>query len=91
MSFTSIVKNEVSKIDLNEVERIAELSAMILSGADFDDTIKITTENLNIAKRIHNLIKDIYQINPMITMRKGYNYQKNHLYILQIKEKKKKY
>ena len=91
MSFTSVVKNEVSNIDLNEIERISELSAMILSGAVIDDSIKITTENSNIAKRIHKLIKDVYQINPMITMRKGYNYQKNHLYILQINEKMKKF
>jgi len=90
MSFTSAVKNEVSKIDLNEIERISELSAMVLSGSIIDDSIKITTENPNIAKRIHKLIKDIYQINPIITMRKGYNYQKNHLYILQIKDKNEK-
>ena len=28
MSFTSIVKNEISKIDSNEMEYIAELSAL---------------------------------------------------------------
>lgn len=90
MSFTSIVKNEISKIELNEIERISELSAIILSSSIIDDSIKITTENPNIAKRIYKLLKEIYQINPIVTMRKGYNYQKNQLYILQIKEKKEK-
>ena len=90
MSFTSIVKNEVSKIELNDIEKISELSAVILSGLITDDSIKITTENSSIARRIFNLIKDIYKINPIITMRKGFNYQKKYLYILQIKDKNEK-
>lgn len=87
MSFTSIVKNEISKIDLNDIEKISELSAIISTGSVIDGTIKIATENPSIARRIFNLIKDVYQINPVITMRKGFNYQKKYIYILQIKEK----
>jgi len=90
MSFTSVVKNEVSKIELNDIEKISELSSIITSGSIIDDSIKITTENSSIARMIFNLIKDSYQINPIITMRKGFNYQKKYLYILQIKEKKEK-
>ena len=87
MSFTSIVKNEVSKIDVNDIEKVSELSAIILSGATIADEIKIVTENSSIARRIYNLIKDTYQVNCVVTMRKGYNYQKNHSYILEIKHK----
>ena len=88
MSFTSIVKNEVSQIELNDIEKISELSAIVISGSIIEDNIiKISTENSNIAKRIYSLLKDLFHVRPSITMRKGYNYQKNHLYILQIKEK----
>ena len=88
MSFTSIVKNEVSQIELNDIEKISELSAIVISGSIIEDNIiKISTENSNIAKRIYSLLKDLFHVSPSITMRKGYNYQKNHLYILQIKEK----
>ncbi len=87
MSFTSIVKNEVSKIDINDIEKISELSAIIVSGATIDKEIRIVTENSSIARRVYNLIKDVYQINCAVTMRKGYNYQKNHLYILEVKTK----
>ena len=41
MSFTSIVKNEVSKLETNELEKIAELSAIISNGAIIDKEIKI--------------------------------------------------
>ena len=62
MSFTGIVKNEVSKIDSNEFEKIAELNAILTNGAVIDnDIIKITTENASVARRIYNLIKDIYR------------------------------
>jgi len=90
MSFTSIVKNEVSQIELNDIEKISELSAIIFSSVIEPDVIKITTENSNIAKMIYDLLKDLYQVAPSITMRKGFNYQKNNLYILQIKEKTNK-
>jgi len=88
MSFTSVVKNEVSQIELTDIEKISELSAIIISNTIIDNSIiKITTENSNIAKLIFNLLKELYQVTPSITMRKGFNYQKNNLYILQIKEK----
>jgi len=90
MSFTSTVKNEVSKIELTDIEKISQLSAIIKTGAVIDDTIKITTENSSIARQIYNILKDNYQINPVITMRKGFNYQKKYLYILQIKDKVEK-
>lgn len=90
MSFTSIVKNEVSKIELNDIEKIAELSAIVISGGIIEDNIKITTENSSVARRIFNLIKDTYQLNPIVTMRKGFNYQKKYLYILHVKEKRDK-
>lgn len=85
MSFTSIVKNEVSKLEANDVEKIAELSAIILSGADISDKIKVVTENSSVARRIFNLIKDIYKIQVSITIRRVS--PKKSLYILQIKSK----
>jgi len=88
MSFTSIVKNELSKLDLNKLEAITFLSAIIKNTAIIaNNCIKITTENSSVARQIFNLIKDVYGIGPKITLRKGYNYKKNYIYILEIKEK----
>ena len=58
MSFTSVVKNEVSKLETKDAESIAELSAIIRNiGVFVSDRIKITTENASVARRIFNLIK----------------------------------
>jgi len=87
MSFTSIVKNEISKLDTIEAENISELSAIIRTIGIIDENIKIVSENASVARRIFNLIKDIYHINCKITVRRGYNFHKNYIYILEINAK----
>lgn len=87
MSFTSLVKNEVSKLDINKVEKIAELSAIIKTIGEIDDVIKITTENASVARRIFSLLKDLYFIRAKITVRKGFNFQGGFHYILEITNK----
>ena len=89
MSFTSIVKNELSKLELEKIEAITILSAILKNNAVIDSNcIKVTTENPSVARHIFNVLKDIYKISPKITVRRGYNYNKNYIYILEIKEKK---
>ncbi|MFV0249836.1 MAG: DNA-binding protein WhiA [Bacilli bacterium] len=87
MSFTSIVKNEVSHLKTNKIENISELSAIIKNIGTIDENIKIISENASLARRIFNLIKDTYQITSKITVRKGYNFNKNLIYILEINNK----
>ena len=85
MSFTGVVKNELSKLELNKLEAITELSAILKNNAIVNkDLIKITTENSSVARHIFNLIKLLYNIGLKITVRRGYNYQKNYIYILEV-------
>lgn len=84
MSFTSTVKNEVSKIKTSKIESIALLSAILRNSASFENGIKISTENSSVARLIFNLIKELYNLTCKITVRQGYNYNKNYIYILQI-------
>ena len=86
MSFTSNVKNEILKIKPNDVGNVSELSAIISCGSMIDDNIKITTENAGVARHIYSLLKDLFNIHPNITVRKGYNYNKSLLYILEVKK-----
>ena len=83
MSFTSIVKNELSKLELDKIEAISELSAILRNSATIDNGIKISTENASVARHIYKLFKDIYDTNLKITVRQGYNYNKNYIYILE--------
>lgn len=86
MSFTGNVKSEVFLLDRILPEKISELSA-ILYHSEIDDIIKVTTENASVARFSFKAIKEIYDISPKITVRKGYNFKKGYIYILEIKEK----
>lgn len=83
MSFTSIVKNELSKLECDKLESISMLSA-ILRNSSIDDSIKISTENASLARYIYKLFKNVYSITPKIVVRHGYNYNKNYIYILEV-------
>lgn len=88
MSFTSIVKNELSKLDINKLESVSELSAILKNNAIIDsNNVKIIIENSSVARHIFNCFKELYNISPKITVRKGYNYKKNYIYILEITQK----
>ena len=88
MSFTSTVKNEVSKLEINNIEKIAELNAILANNAILEDNIiKITTDNASVSRRIFNLIKDLYHVIPNIIVRRSLNFNKKYLYILHIKNK----
>lgn len=84
MSFTSTVKNEVSKLEINEIDSITELSAIIKNTAVIDKSIKITTENASVARRIFTLVKELFNYVSKITVRRGYNFNKNYIYIIEI-------
>ena len=88
MSFTSTVKDEVTRLEGNKLEYIAELSCILRNNATIKEDITITVENNAVARRIFKLIKDIYDVTPIITVRKRYNFNNNLSYILKIKSKK---
>ena len=86
MSFTGKVKDEVSKLEENDMESISELSAIVQSVAIITDSIVISTENNSVARKIYNLFKRLFDVYPKITVRRGYNYNKKMIYILEIKK-----
>lgn len=90
MSFTSIVKNEAIHVDRITTERISELSALFYNSANMEEEIKISTENAALARFIYREIKQIFDVSAKITVRKGYNFNKRYLYLLEITKKKDK-
>ena len=87
MSFSTDIKNEVTRLDSNKEELISELSAIVRNSADISNNIKIYVENNGVARRIFKLFKNIYDISPIITVRKKY-FNNGLSYILTIKSKK---
>ncbi len=79
MSFTSTVKEEVTRLETTKLENISELSAIIRVAATINDNINIIVENNAVARRTFKLVKSIYNITPSITVRnkklgKGFTY-----------------
>lgn len=88
MSFTSTVKEEVTRLETSKLENISELSAIIRVSAIYNDNINITIENNAVARRTFKLVKNIYGISPRITIRNK-KLGKGFTYILNIKTNNK--
>lgn len=86
MSFTAAVKEEVSRIEYEDTEKISELSAIVQNN-EHDDIIKITLENNAVARLVYSLFKDLFGVYSKVSVKRGYNYSKNMLYTLEIKNK----
>ena len=87
MTFSTEVKNEITKLESSRLEYISELSALVRNSAIIDDTIKIVIENNAVARRTYKLLKEIYDVNPSITIRKRIGINKGYSYILEIKKR----
>ncbi len=88
MTFTTQVKDEVTKLDLNYIEAFNELAAIIrYDGVISKAEITITLENASVARRIYRSIKEIFKINTKILIRTQKRFRVKTLYILEIKEK----
>ena len=80
------VKNEVTRLDSNREELISELSAIVRNSGVIDRGIVITVENNSVARRIFKLFKNVYDITPIITVRKKY-FNNGYSFILDIRNK----
>lgn len=89
MSFSVDIKNEVTRLDSTKEELISELSAIVRNSAIINNNdISIYLENNSVARRIFKLFKNIYDISPIITIRKKY-FNNGYSYILTIKDRNK--
>ena len=85
MSYTVTIKEEISNIESNESELIAELSGYIRNnGVISKDKVTMTTENKFIVDRIVNSIKDIYDTTSTVDIIENLNFSKNNLYQITI-------
>lgn len=91
MSFSSTVKNELCRIDVNkECCLLSELAAVVrISGlaryyGDEALKIRVTTENAPFARKMFSLIKKLCNIYPQVAIRRNSRLKKHVLYILDI-------
>ena len=87
MTYTTRIKEEIVKKDINNSEKICELSGFIRFAAVIKDNISITLENASITRRIYKHIKEIFNIQPRIIIRNQKRFRVKQIYILEINEK----
>lgn len=89
MTYTTRIKEEIVKSDINDSEKICELSGFIRFAAVIKDNISITLENASVTRRIYKHIKEIFNIQPRIIIRNQKRFRVKQIYILEINEKVK--
>lgn len=89
MSFSSDVKNEAAQIEMVKNEGRAELSALIqmcssLSLSSRGMTIKVQVENAAVARTVCRLVKDRYNAEISLSVKRRMNLKKNLIYGIRI-------
>lgn len=89
LSFSSAVKNELCRIAASDrLCMLAELSAVVrINGLvkvinQNEINLRITTENSALARRVFSLIKELYDVNAEVVIRRNPKLKKNIVYIL---------
>lgn len=91
MSFASEVKKELTTLEVHREHAKAELAALIrMNGAvslvNRKFVLNVQTENAAIARRIYTLLKDHYQVNSELLVRRKMKLKKNNVYIVRLKQ-----
>jgi len=90
MSFAFEVKKELTRLEVHPEHAKAELAALIrmngtLSILNHDFLLNVQTENAAIARRIYSLIKDNFDVESELLVRKKMKLKKNNVYIVRLK------
>ena len=89
MSFTTQIKDEITKIYNNTPEDLISLLVYLSFNSTItDDEILIYTENASVARWLFKLLKIFYNVEIRLTVRTIKRFRKKNIYILEIKEKK---
>lgn len=88
MTFSTNIKNEITKDFNNTVEDLLSLNTYLkFNSVITKNRITIMLENASITRWLFKLLKNNYNIEVILTMRTIKRFKKRNLYILDIKEK----
>lgn len=87
MTFTTSLKEEMSKTDFSIIEAEYELISFLNCLGKFSkEELLITMENASVARRIYKEMKEIYKVSPNIIIRMQKRFKVKQIYILSIKD-----
>ncbi|MGU9999507.1 DNA-binding protein WhiA, partial [Latilactobacillus curvatus] len=89
-SYASEVKKELTQLEVHPEHARAELAALIrmngsLSLMNHQFVLNVQTENPAIARRIYSLLKQNYQVESELLVRRKMKLKKNNQYIVRLK------
>lgn len=88
MTFTTRLKEEITKNEITTIESLVELSAFIrFAGQIKKNKITLIMENASVARRIYKDLKTNFGINIKITIRNQKRFRVKQIYILEVTEK----
>ena len=87
MTFTTKLKEEISKLSDNELEARSLIEAFLRYNATINDKIIITMENASVCRYIYKIIKESLGVLPKITVRIQKRFRVKQIYILEINDK----
>ena len=88
MTFTTMVKEEISKEYLDNISVLSLLSSFIRFDARIkDNVIELTMENASVARLIYKLIKNAFMVSPRIIIRVQKRFRVKRIYILEVSDK----
>ena len=87
MTFTTTLKEEISKKEFNIIEARYELESFIKCSSKVSEEITITLENASVARKIYKDLKLVFDINASITVRVQKRFRVKQIYIITIKDK----
>ena len=90
MSYASQVKKELTGLTVHKDNAQAELMALIrmngaLGIANQQMVLSVQTESPAIARRIYSLLKDFYNVESEIVVRRKMNLKKNNTYVVRLR------
>ena len=88
MSYTTKIKNELLKMEIQKSETIALLSGFIRNSGYFNnDVFCLSTENIYMKEMLEKSFMNLYHIEVSIDIKPGLNFSKRDLYVIRVEEK----
>ena len=88
MTFTTQIKEEITKEDTNSIEDLTSLCAYLKFNATLEeDKMMVMVVNASVARWIFKLLKTNYNVIIKLTTRTMKRFKARNLYILEVKEK----
>ncbi len=87
MTFTTRLKEEISKLSNNEIESRSIIDAFLRYNSEINNKIIIVLENASVARFIYKILKEVFGVSPKITIRIQKRFRVKQIYIIEINEK----